>query len=392
MGGHAHAGRRSSRPRRPRAPTPALTLGLIVNPVAGLGGAVGLKGTDSAEIVARARALGARAQAPTRAATTLRAIRAHFDDRIAISAAPYEMGAEAARAAGFNARITGHIQAGASTPEDTESIAAAMVEAGVSLILFAGGDGTARNIHDAVGTRLPVVGIPAGVKMHSAVYATNPRTAADLVIGFFEQRLSVREVEVMDIDEAAFRRGAVSAKLYGYLAAPYARHLIQGVKMGQAAGGAAALTAIAADVVEHMEAGCLYILGPGTTVRAISRRLGLESTLIGVDLVKDGRPVAADVTEADILDALGGERATIVVTPIGGQGHFLGRGNQQISAEVVRRVGRDNIILVATSEKLTALGGELLVDTGDPPMDDTLSGYIRVVTGYAAEAVCRVAS
>ena len=135
-----------------------------------------------------------------------------------------------------------------------------------------------------------------------------------------------------------------------------------------------------------------YILGPGTTVRAISRRLGLESTLIGVDLVKDGRPVAADVTEADILDALGGERATIVVTPIGGQGHFLGRGNQQISAEVVRRVGRDNIILVATSEKLTALGGELLVDTGDPPMDDTLSGYIRVVTGYAAEAVCRVAS
>ena len=196
----------------------------------------------------------------------------------------------------------------------------------------------------------------------------------------------------MDIDEAAFRRGAVSAKLYGYLAAPYARHLIQGVKMGQAAGGAAALTAIAADVVEHMEAGCLYILGPGTTVRAISRRLGLESTLIGVDLVKDGRPVAADVTEADILDALGGERATIVVTPIGGQGHFLGRGNQQISAEVVRRVGRDNIILVATSEKLTALGGELLVDTGDPPMDDTLSGYIRVVTGYAAEAVCRVAS
>jgi predicted polyphosphate/ATP-dependent NAD kinase len=373
---------------------PPPTLGLIVNPVAGLGGAVGLKGTDSVEIVARACARGAKAQASARTVMTLRAVRAHLADRIAVAAAPHEMGAEAARAAGFNSRTTGRIRAGASTPEDTKAIAAAMVEAGVSLILFAGGDGTARDIYDAVGTRVPVVGIPAGVKMHSAVYATNPRSAAALVIGFFEQRLPVREVEVMDIDEAAFRCGAVSAKLYGYLEAPFARHLIQGVKMGQAAGGGAALDAIAADVVEHMEPGCLYILGPGTTVRAISHRLGLAETLLGVDLVKDGRLLAADVTEADILDALiagGREGVKIVVTPIGGQGHFLGRGNQQISAAVVRQVGRDNIILVATPEKLTSLGAVLLVDTGDPVADEILSGYIRVVTGYAAEAVCRVA-
>ena len=377
--------------RRSRKPLERPRLGLLVNPIAGMGGAVGLKGTDSTEIVARARVLGAQPQSPGRAITALRGVHAVLGKELAVVAAPNEMGADEARAAGFVPEVVGAIRSGASSPEDTEAIALGLVEAGIALLLFAGGDGTARNVYNAIDGSVPVVGIPAGVKMHSAVYATNPRTAADLVINFFDARLPLREVEVMDIDEEAFRRGAVSARLYGYLNVPFAQHLLQGAKMGQAATDDVVLAAIAADVVDHMQPGCLYVLGPGTTTREIARRLKLTKTLLGVDLVKNGALVGADVIEAEILSAIAvSERARIVVTPIGGQGHFFGRGNQQISAAVIRQIGKDNIIIVGAPEKLTALSGELHVDTGDPEVDEMLSGYCRVVTGYRSETVCSI--
>jgi len=199
----------------------------------------------------------------------------------------------------------------------------------------------------------------------------------------------------MDIDEEAFRAGRVSADLYGYLRVPFERALLQSAKMGSVAGDAATLAGIAADVVNDMCPGALYIVGPGTTTRAVVERLGLVKTLLGVDVVRDGRLVAADVTERDMLDLLSGaapSEAHIVVTVIGGQGHIFGRGNQQISPAVIRACGVTNITVVATQTKLLSLQGRpLLCDSGDPDLDGQLSGYAKVITGPGECTMYRVA-
>ena len=366
-----------------------------MNPIAGMGGRVGLKGTDSPQIVERAKALGALPEAPGRAVQTLRAAAGARPDGFGVLAAAGEMGEREAREAGLDADVVAVGGSAVTSADDTVHAAAQMLQRGVDLLLFAGGDGTARDIHQVVGLEAPVVGIPAGVKMHSAVYATSPRAAADLVVRFLAaDSLPVREAEVMDIDEEAFRQGAVSARLYGYLSVPYAEDLVQGVKAGGLqVGEEAALADLAFEMARRMGDGALYVLGPGTTTRAIAEEVGVEKTLLGVDLVRDGRVVKADVTEKDVLEAIDGQSARVVVTPIGGQGHIFGRGNQQISAAVIKKVRKSNVIIVATPNKLAGLHlRPLLVDTGDPDVDRMLSGYMRVVTGIRSEAVCRVST
>jgi len=312
------------------------------------------------------------------------------------------MGEDAARACGFEPTVIGSIKPGETTLEDTRNAAREMRRLNVNLLLFAGGDGTARDIYNAVGERLPVLGIPAGVKIHSAVFGTNPLNAGDLAVLYLQGKAArLREAEVMDIDEEAFRRGIVSAKLYGYLKVPFQRRLLQGLKTPSSPGEQAAMAAIAADVVSQMEDGWLYIIGPGTTTRAITSRLGLDKTLIGVDVVRGerreergergGRLVATDVNESQLLKLIEGRKAKIVVTPIGGQGYIFGRGNQQISPKVIEKVGKENIIVVSTTGKIHSLGGRpLWVDTGDRAVDEMLSGHIRVVTGYNEQIVYRV--
>ena len=371
-------------------------LGLIVNPVAGMGGAVGLKGTDSDEIVRLARARGAVPLAPRRAAEALAVLAASLGDRLLVVAAPGDMGEAAALAAGLAVETTAPPAAGETTAADTEAAARVMRQRVVELILFAGGDGTARNLAAAVGEevgdRVPVIGIPAGVKMHSAAYATNPRAAGELAVRFLELRLPVRPAEIMDVDETAFRRGEVAAQLYGYLSVPHDRALVQGMKVGRVNSDEAALDALATEVIDRIEPNRLYVLGPGSTTRAIARRLGLDKTLLGVDVLCDGRLVAVDADETTLLGLLDGRKTTVIVSPIGGQGHILGRGNQQISPAVLRRAGPASLLVVATPQKLDSLQGRpLRVDSGDAELDRMLSGYMRVVTGYRNEAVCRVA-
>ena len=368
-------------------------LGLIVNPIAGMGGSVGLKGTDTAAVLSEARARGAVPQAGARAAVVLEALVA---SRLGLEllTAPGEMGEGIARDAGLCPTIVGAPAEDETSAADTRAAAEAMAAADARLIVFAGGDGTARDMAAALGDRVPVIGVPAGVKMHSAVYATSPRAAADLALRALAQDIDARPREVMDIDEEAFRAGAVSARLYGYLPVPYAPGLTQSVKAGGVSSDREALSGIAAEIAGRMEAGRLYILGPGTTTRAIADALGVPKTLLGVDLVRDGAVVGADATEEGILRALTeNPPGAIVVTPIGGQGHFLGRGNQQIGARVVRAVGLDRLLVAATPEKIASLrDGTLHVDTGDPELDHALSGWRRVITGRGNEAVCRVAA
>lgn len=368
-------------------------MGLIVNPVAGLGGRVGLKGSDGAEIQKKALALGAEPQAQSRAIEALERLKGI--EGLKMLTYPGEMGEEATRACSFEPEVIGSIQPGQTTARDTRHAASEMLRQGVDLLLFAGGDGTARDIYNAVGTNLPVLGIPAGVKIHSAVYATHPRSAGQLAALYLQGRVSgLREVEVMDIDEEAFRQNVLSVRLYGYLKIPYRSSLVQSQKI-PSSGEASALAAISEDIVTKMEVDVLYIIGPGTTTRAIAEEMGLDKTLLGVDVVLNGEMIARDASETQLLallDEHGNGKARILVTPIGGQGYLFGRGNQQISPQVIARVGRDGIVVVSIPAKLHALGSQpLLVDTGNRDVDEMLSGYLTVVTGYNERAVRKVA-
>jgi predicted polyphosphate/ATP-dependent NAD kinase len=369
-------------------------LGLIVNPIAGMGGAVGLKGTDGA--LAEALRRGAQPVAAARAVTALEAAGGGGD--LEIVTAPGAMGEAAARAAGVAPRVLDLAVGGRTTAAHTRKAARALVASGVDLLLFVGGDGTARDVLAAVGDRLPVLGVPAGVKMHSAVHANSPRAAGRLVRRLVAgEGAGERLAEVMDVDESALRRGEVSARLFGYLRVPEDRELVQGVKRAGAAGERASLAGIAQDLAERMADGAAYVLGPGTTTRAVADCIGVPKTLLGVDVVRAGTLVVRDATERQLLAATEDAPVRIVVTPIGGQGHILGRGNQPISARVVARVlaraGRAGLIVVATPGKLEELGPRpLLVDTGDPALDGTLVGYQRVIVGFGREVVLKVAA
>lgn len=367
-------------------------LGLIINPVAGIGGRVGLKGSDGLAVQQKALALGAVPESIDRAVQALEVLRSSKTP-IEIMTYPDEMGEAAARRCGFDPIVMGSITSGATTAEDTRRAAQAMKQSGVDLLLFAGGDGTARDIYAAINTDLPTLGIPAGVKIHSAVFAINPRSAGELAAEYLQSRsVRLHEAEVMDLDEDAYRSGVVAAKLYGYLKIPYKRQLVQNQKVPTPAAEAAMAEAIAYAIVEQMEPDCLYILGPGTTARSIAARLGVSKTLVGVDVVTREGVVSLDVGESDLLKLIEGQRAKIIVTPIGGQGFLFGRGNQQIGPRVIQKVGKDNIMVVSTSNKLNVLGGRpLLVDTGDLIVDAMLSGYVSITTGYHERVIYRVA-
>jgi len=360
------------------------TLGFIVNPIAGMGGAVGLKGTDGKDILEKAINLGAEPVAPARAESFLSELKAIKKDvRLIVGAGL--MGENEARNHGYSCKVFGEKRKQTSN-EDTMEIAKRIVKEGVSLLVFCGGDGTARDVLNAVDRQLPVLGVPTGVKMHSAVFAIDPKAAARITSRFLRKQLPLWEAEVMDIDEEAFRRGRVSARLHGYLLTPYEPRLIQVAKMASpmTKSDLRNQAALAIYIIETMKPDVVYIVSAGTTTRTIGDLLDEKKTLLGVDLFCNKKLIAKDVNEKQILEAIKGKTARIIVTPIGGQGFIFGRGNQQISPEVIWQVGIDNIVVIATENKMKNLKS-LKVDTGDPELDAALRGTIKVLTDYKVE-------
>jgi predicted polyphosphate/ATP-dependent NAD kinase len=368
---------------------PVKTVGFIVNPIAGMGGAVGLKGTDGKAVLERAIVLGAKPIAPARAESFLSEFKL-AERRIRLIVGAGRMGEDEARNCGFAFTVLGDGKKETSA-EDTIEIAKRITDADADLLVFCGGDGTARDVLDAVGMKLPVLGVPTGVKMHSAVFAVDPKAAARISTEFLWEELPLREAEVMDVDEEAFREGRLSARLYGYMLIPYEPTLIQGAKMASpmTENEVRNQAAIAIYIIENMEPNVIYILGPGTTTRTITDLLDQEKTLLGVDLLCNKKLIAKDVNEKQILREIKGKTAKIIVTPIGGQGFIFGRGNQQISPAVIRRVGINNIVVVATKNKLRDLKS-LRIDTGDPKLDEALRGHIKVIADYREEHMMRV--
>ena len=361
---------------------PTKTIGFIVNPVAGMGGAVGLKGTDGMAILTQAIALGAKPIASQRAETFLSQLTvAKGSLKLIVGAG--DMGQNQTEKCGFSCKAVGENKKDTSS-EDTQNIAKSIVGAGVDLLVYCGGDGTTRDILKAVDLKVPVLGVPTGVKMHSALFAISPQAAARVTITYLWGGLPVREAEVMDVDEQAFRQGHLSAELYGYLLSPYEPHLIQGNKMASPMTESEVenQAAISIYIIEEMKPQIIYIIGPGTTTRTISDLLDQEKTLLGVDIFQAKKIIAKDVSEKQILQAIREKDAKIIVTPIGGQGFIFGRGNQQISSEVIHQVGIDNIVVVATKGKLDRFES-LRVDTGDTELDKQLKAHgIEVVVDY----------
>jgi predicted polyphosphate/ATP-dependent NAD kinase len=344
-------------------------LGLIVNPIAGLGGRVGLKGTDGAEAQRRALELGATPRSAARAARTLARLAGADDVRVVEPAHPPASAAE------------------------TRAAARQMMHDGVDLLLFCGGDGTARDILAAVGPNLPVLGIPAGVKMRSGVFASTPEAAADAALAFLrdDTAATLRDGEVVDLDEAALRDDRIEGRLYGTLRVPVRREQVLAAKR-HSAGSALALDALCEELAGELRQG-LVIVGPGTTTSRVLHCLGLEGSLLGIDLVRDGALLARDASEQQLLDELDRGPATIVMGIAAGQGVLFGRGNQPISAEVIRRAGPASIVIVAGLDKLQALDPPWLrVDTGDAAVDDMLTGYRRVRYAPSMSALFKIAS
>lgn len=366
-------------------------VGIIINPVAGLGGSVALKGSDGAEAAAKAVALGAEPMAALRTRTALIQL-ANIYNEVEFLTCGGSMGEDTLRELELRYRVVHSPQTQVTTPEDTKNAAAAMLEEGAELIMFAGGDGTARDICAAVGTEITVIGIPAGVKIHSAVYALNPRNAGLAALEYLiSENPQSGEAEVMDIDEEEFRQGRVRAKLYGYMNIPAESTRMQNTKSPNVSEGEELLD-IAAYIADEMEEDILYFIGPGSTTRKIKEELGIDGTLLGVDAVLNGELVAKDVSERQIWELVEKHPAfRIVVTVIGGQGVLFGRGNQQFSPRILNRAGRKNIIVAATHAKIRQLMGRpLIVDTGDSELDEALSGYTDIVAGYEQTVFYRI--
>jgi predicted polyphosphate/ATP-dependent NAD kinase len=367
-----------------------LRIGFLVNPIAGMGGRVGLKGTDG--VVAEAIRLGAEPVANKRALEALREFRRLLKDvpqapSIAWFAASGAMGSDILRAAGFDAIEIVHQADAKPTAQDTRVTVENLLAAHVDLILFCGGDGTARDICAITGTGTPVLGIPSGVKMYSGVFGVTPAHTADILMRYLTQDIGVADAEIVDLDEDKYRHDEWAVRLYMSAKTPLEPSFLQCAKaLIAGTDDEEVKEQIARHLREEMEArpAALFLLGPGSTVQAVGRALRLNKTLLGIDAVANGRIVGEDLAERQILDLLASYRdRKLILSPIGAQGFVLGRGNQPLSPAVIRLLDGDNIILIATPAKL-ARTPLLRFDTGDPVLDADLVSrkFFPVIIGY----------
>ena len=348
-------------------------LGLVINRIAGIGGSVALKGSDGVGVAEQAIALGATAKSNARASLALE-ILLPYKDNMTIYTVSSDMGESTAKALGFTTQVVHQVENKVTTERDTELAVKALIDEGIDLLLFAGGDGTARNVCHIVDDKFPVLGIPAGCKIHSGVYAITPKAAGRVVeLMITNQLVSLTDADVMDIDESLFREGIVKAKRFGEMV----------------------LQDIAADVIAKMDDE-LFIIGSGSTTAFVMEELALENTLLGVDAICQQTLIASDLTEADLWQLMQPYKLgqiKLVITLIGGQGHIFGRGNQQLSPRIIRAIKKENIMIIATKAKLNALQARpLIADTGDSELDMELSGYLPVITGYNDQVLYPVAS
>ena len=367
-------------------------IGLLINPIAGMGGKVGLKGTDGQAILAEAISRGAVPESARKAVKALEKLQPLKAD-IQFLVASGEMGQDVVVDLGFKYEVI-HQMTSESSVEDSRQLLEKLLREEIDLILFAGGDGTARDVADTLPFEkgIPVIGIPTGVKIHSPVYAVTPEDAGELAFEFLSDHLlAILEKEVIDIEEAAFRRDEIITKVYGYLHVPYDESHMQNLKSPSLQSDADAQISGALQVIDDMKPDVFYIIGSGSTTHRILEELGLKGTVLGIDLVKNKELIAKDVYEQQILDLIGEAPAKLVVTPMGGQSYVFGRGNQQLSDKVLAKLDKEDLIILSTPTKLHSLKRQpLLIYTGNPEIDQKISGFYKVVTGYGQYSMYKI--
>ena len=365
-------------------------IGFVINPIAGLGGRVGLKGTDG--IAAEAIRLGAEPIANTRALEALRVLKSLLDSTPKASAVNWftvsgPMGRNALQAAGFQTIEVVYAASAEPSAQDTRAAVQKLLCTGVDLVLFCGGDGTARDICSITGEAVPILGIPSGVKMYSGVFGVTPARTAEILTRYLMGEIGLADAEIVDLDEEKYRRDEWAVRLYMTARTPFEPSFVQAAK---AIIVGADEDAVKADIAEHLceeiesQPDAMFLLGPGSTLQAVGHALNIEKTLLGVDAIVQRQIIGKDLNEQHILDLLACyHQCKLVLSPIGAQGFLLGRGNQQLSPTVIRRIGAENIIVVATPAKL-ARTPVLRFDSGDSTLDSDmiLRKFLPVVIGY----------
>lgn len=369
-----------------------MKIGLIVNPIAGMGGRVGLKGTDGPQTVALALERGAVAQAGARTRRALQRLATRLPNA-QLTVAAGQLGADWAEGLGLDITVLPD-QSVTKSAQDTAFAVRAMAEC--DLILFAGGDGTARDVSANVSDGQAVLGIPCGVKMHSGVFAVTPEAAGAMIADLLAtpERIDWNDqAEVMDIDEDVLRNGRIAPVLYDYARVPVLRNRMQAAKGGPRVDGAVALAGAAAEVVAQMQDGTVYIIGPGTSAGSVMLAAGQTPTLLGIDAMLDGQVIGRDLSAAQLETLTEGRSVRVILGVTGQQGFLIGRGNQQISPDILARATRDGLIILASEDKLRTLAQPVLwIDSGAPELDAELAGYMRVQTGRGRQTMMRLSA
>jgi len=373
-----------------------IKVGFLVNPIAGMGGRVGLKGTDN--VVNKAIDLGAKPIAPKRAKEMLDEFTSIFSsyDKLIWCTASGIMGADLLTDSGIkNIKILYDIKSKKTSASDTENICKIFLEKKVDLIVFCGGDGTLRDIFSIIGNKIPVLGIPSGVKMHSGAFGINTVATAKIFKNFIKNNLTVGDIEIMDLDENLYRKGQWEIKLYGV-----AKGIVEPtyVQVGKSTFEEVSDNLIKDELAEHISEELdnnkefLYLFGSGGTIDYIAKKMNLENTLLGIDAIFKNKNLKKDLNEKQMLELFKKyDKIKLILSPIGSQGFILGRGNLQLSPEVIRKIGIENIIVISTPSKL-AHTPIIRVDTGDKKLDKEFAEleFIIILIGYRFSRVVKI--
>jgi predicted polyphosphate/ATP-dependent NAD kinase len=372
------------------------TIGFLVNPIAGMGGRVGLKGTD--DVVKKAIELGAVPVAPQKAEEMIREFFSFSPNDCDIHwlTCDGDMGSGILRSVAVkNQEIIYTPNEKTTSAEDTKQACKKFLAHSVDLLLFCGGDGTARDIFEIVEKKIPLLGVPCGVKMHSGVFGVSTSATAKMLHEFINNRLTLGDAEIMDLDEDLYRKGEWKVRLFGI-----AKGIVEPtyIQVGKASYESISDDQIKDELTEHVKdemekyRDSLFLFGPGGTIDYIAKKLNIDHTLLGIDAVYQNQLIGKDVNEAQILTLLRKyPKAKILLSPIGAQGFILGRGNLQFSPSVIQKIGIDNIVVLATPSKLLHTP-VLRVDTGDRKLDRLFSDqeYLMVVIGYRLSRVVKI--